>query len=120
VTGGGPKLARVLSCEDWSISTAQRLHRLARSRLGRLARPLRRSGRARHGRGTGLVLDRYLQVADLGSSTRLTHGGNMRRVILPACRLPAAVEQWDAVAKPDEQRELELCLPLGQLPALCG
>src|SRR5262249_15170222 len=51
-----------------------------------LARLLRaaEAGRAPDDSATlGLVLDRYLEVADLGVSTRLTHGSYIKRIIRP-------------------------------------
>lgn len=72
VTGKERRLKR-------TVATEQR----ATEELARLLRAVE-AGRSPDDSATvGLVLDRYLEVADLGVSTRLTHESYIRRIIRP-------------------------------------
>ena len=72
VTGKERRLKRTVATEE---RAAQELARLLRAA---------EAGRAPEDSATvGLVLDRYLEVADLGISTRLTHESYIRRIIRP-------------------------------------
>lgn len=72
VTGKERRLKRTVATEEGAARELARLLRAAEA------------GRAPEDSATvGLVLDRYLEVADLGASTRLTHESYIRRVIRP-------------------------------------
>ena len=70
VTGKERRLKRTVATEERAARELARLLRAAEA------------GRAPEDSATvGLVLDRYLEVADLGISTRLTHESYIRRII---------------------------------------
>jgi integrase len=72
VTGKPRRLKRTVKTEAKAVQELARLLRAAEA------------GRAPDDSATlGLVLDRYLEVADLGVSTRLTHESYIRRIIRP-------------------------------------
>ncbi len=72
VTGKERRLKRTVATEERAARELARLLRAAEA------------GRAPEDSATvGLVLDRYLEVADLGISTRLTHESYIRRIIRP-------------------------------------
>jgi len=72
VTGKERRLKRTVATEERAARELARLLRAAEA------------GRVPEDSATvGLVLDRYLEVADLGVSTRLTHESYIRRIIRP-------------------------------------
>ncbi|MBO0807894.1 MAG: hypothetical protein J2P32_06270 [Actinobacteria bacterium] len=72
VTGKERRLKR-------TVATEQR----ATEELARLLRAVEAGHSPDDSATVGLVLDRYLEVADLGVSTRLTHESYIRRTIRP-------------------------------------